>query len=369
MKFSCRSTPAINKRYVFLAYVLVTSILLFGIERYTSAASLDDNGPVESGLNIQMLDDMGTLPGELTALPAISPGSSQSRDEVELGKLLFFESRLSLDRSMSCASCHDPAKGFADGKALSTGFAGKRLTRHSPTILNSAFNRLQFWDGRSHSLEDQALGPIANPDEMNMVNAEMVMERLNKVPQYRELFQKTYGQGPTMKGIASAIAAFERTLTTPDSPFDQYLKGDKSALNASQKRGLLLFISKASCSQCHNGVNLTDNEFHNLGNSKSADLGRFRLTGAEKDKAAFKTPTLRNVALTAPYMHHGALKTLEEVVDYYNRGGGHGPNKSSMIVKLFLTNQEKHDLVAFLKSLTGTLPQISIPQVLADAAN
>lgn len=366
MQFTRGSKPAINKFFVLLASILFTSVISISIARDSRAKPLEGDKSVEAILTISWLDEMSTLPGDLAALPALPPSGSDNRDEIELGKLLFFETRLSLDRSLSCSSCHDPAKGFADGKALATGFAGKMLGRHSPTILNTAFNTLQFWDGRSHSLEDQALGPIANPDEMNMVNETLVLERLNKVLQYRELFRKVYGQGPTLQGIAKAISAFERTLITPDSAFDKYMKGDKSALVAAEKRGLLLFISKASCSQCHNGINLTDNDFHNLGNNKSEDQGRYRITKAEKDKAAFKTPTLRNIALTAPYMHNGALKTLEEVVDYYNRGGGSGPNKSNLIVKLDLTNQERRDLVAFLKTLTGTVPQFSTPQPLED---
>jgi cytochrome c peroxidase len=356
------SRPTIKKSIVFF----FTFAIIFGIGRQAHTAPLADNRSVESALSIQMLDEMRSLPGDLAALPALTPGGSDNRDEIELGKQLFFETRLSLDRSLSCASCHDPAKGFTDGKALATGFAGKELKRHSPTILNSAFNTLQFWDGRSHSLEDQALGPITNPDEMNMVNGQLAVERLGKIAQYREMFQKVYGQSPTLNGIAKAISAFERTLITPDSPFDKYMKGDKNALRPAEKRGLLLFISKASCSQCHNGANLTDNEFHNLGQNRSDDLGRFRISGEEKDKASFKTPTLRNVALTAPYLHDGSFKTLEEVVDYYNRGGGDSPNKSNLINKLFLTNQEKRDLVAFLKSLTGNLPQIAVPQNLED---
>ena len=334
----------------FILCLFVAALIAIGAGQSSHTVTLADDGSVEFGLTIQMLDAMPTL-----------PGGSQNRDEIELGKMLFFETRLSLDKSLSCASCHDPAKGFADGKALATGFAGKELKRHSPTVLNSAFNKLQFWDGRSPSLEDQALGPISNPDEMNMVDGEVAIERLNQVPLYREMFQKAYGQSPTMKGVARAIAAFEKTLVTPDSPFDHYLKGDKKALSVAEKRGLLLFISKASCSQCHNGPNLSDNEFHNLGHGNSEDLGRYKVTGEEKDKAAFKTPSLRNVALTAPYMHDGSLKTLEEVVDYYSHGGGNGPNKSNLIVKIDLTNQEKRDLVAFLKTLTGTLPQVTKP--------
>jgi cytochrome c peroxidase len=367
MKFICRFKPLITEYWVFLACLLCAALLITGIARFARAApSVEDDKSEETVLSTQWLDEMSSLPGDLTALPAVAPGTSDNQVELELGKLLFFETRLSLDKSMSCATCHDPAKGFADGKALATGFAGKELKRHSPTILNSAFNSLQFWDGRSPSLEDQALKPITNPDEMNLVNAELAIERLNQVARYRELFQKAYGQGPTLTGIAKAISAFERTLITPDSRFDKYIKGDKNALAPAEKRGLLLFISKASCSQCHNGVNLTDNEFHNLGHSRSGDLGRFQITKADKDKAAFKTPTLRNIELTAPYMHQGSLKTLEEVVDYYNRGGDTGPNKSSMIVKLFLTKQEKRDLVAFLKTLTGDLPQVQTPQLPVD---
>ncbi|MBI3652607.1 MAG: c-type cytochrome [Acidobacteria bacterium] len=361
MKLIRRLSPPFHHCLVYLAFILFLSVVINGVTR--SAKTSADDKPMELGLTVQMLDQMSALPGGLAALPARLPNESAQPAAVELGKLLFFDSRLSLDRSMSCATCHDPTKGFTDGQALATGFAGKALKRHSPTLLNSAFNTRQFWDGRSASLEDQALGPIKNPDEMNMGNDEMVIERLNRVPQYRELFQHAYQQAPTMQGIAKALAAFERTLITPDAPFDHYMKGDKAALTAAEKRGLLWFISKASCSQCHNGVNLTDNEFYNLGHNATNDQGRFAITKAEKDKAAFKTPSLRNVALTAPYMHDGSLQTLEEVVDYYNQGGGNNPHKSNLIMQLFLTDQEKADLVAFLKTLTGSQPPISKPEI------
>jgi cytochrome c peroxidase len=276
--------------------------------------------------------------------------------------MLFFDKRLSGDNSMSCATCHEPAKGFADGESLATGFGGKKLKRHSPTILNAAFNKLQFWDGRSRSLEEQVLGPILSVDEMNMGNPRRLIQRLNKVREYQDRFRQVYGQGPTVKGVARAISAFERTLITPDSPFDKYLSGDKNALSLQEKRGLILFIGKASCSQCHNGRNLTDNKFYNLGASHN-DLGRFTVTKVRKDRGAFKTPTLRNVVLTAPYMHDGSVKTLEEAVEIYDRGGGTARNKSDLILKLNLTQQEKGDLVAFLKALTGKIPLVSPPRI------
>jgi cytochrome c peroxidase len=333
-----------------------------GLARPTSSAVVDESHPEAPGITVQMLDQMTRLPGELSALPGFSPRGSRNEAEIQLGKLLFFDPRLSSDNSMSCASCHHPAKGFADGEALAIGFAGKRLKRHSPTILNVAFNKLQFWDGRSRSLEEQALGPIMSVDEMNMGNAERLIRRLNKVPEYRDLFRKAYGQPLTLKGVARAISAFERTLITPDASFDRYLSGDKNALSLQEKRGLILFISKASCSQCHNGQNLTDNKFYNLGASHN-DLGRYRVTRVSKDKGAFKTPTLRNIALTMPYMHDGSLKTLEEVVEQYDQGGGTAGNKSDLILKLNLTQQEKNDLVAFLKTLTGKIPQVSTPRI------
>jgi cytochrome c peroxidase len=169
-----------------------------------------------------------------------------------------------------------------------------------------------------------------------------------------------------LSNVARAISAFERTLITPDSPFDRYLNGDKNALSLEEKRGLVLFIGKASCSQCHNGPNLTDDKFHNLGSYRPDDTGRYKVTRAEKDRGAFKTPTLRNIALTMPYMHDGSLRTLEEVIDHYDQGGGRARNKSDLILKLSLTQQEKSDLAAFLKTLTGKMPQFSRPQIPQD---
>jgi cytochrome c peroxidase len=314
-----------------------------------------------------MLDEMRALPGNLVPVPAALQPAAEEEGKIELGKMLFFDKRLSLDNSISCATCHDPAKAFTDGRRRAIGAGAKELPRNSPTVLNAAYNTSLFWDGRAPDLETQAAMPIRSVAEMNMGAEEELDRRLSIVPDYDRRFRNVFGQGPTMKNVAAAIAAFERTLSTPGSRFDEYLAGDKHALTSREKQGLILFIGKASCSQCHNGVNLTDDKFYNLGapkNKGEQDLGRFAVTHDDKDREAFKTPSLRNVALTAPYLHDGSMKTLEEVVDYYDEGcGGPTLNKSDLIYKLNLTPDEKRCLVAFLKTLTGKIPTVSIPNI------
>jgi cytochrome c peroxidase len=311
---------------------------------------------------------MRVLPGDLAPLPTLVVNSCQERAQIELGKMLFFDTRLSRDRSMSCATCHDPAKGFGDGRALAIGFGGKVLARHSPTVLNAVYNSSQFWDGRAGTLEEQAAGPIMAAAEMNMASEQEVVARLNLASAYTERFHAAFGEAPSLKNIAKAIASFERTLVTPDSRFDRYLSGDKSALTEQEKRGLILFIGKASCSSCHNGNNLADNKFHVLGSTpnQAEDVGRYAVSKDEKDRGAFKTPTLRNVELTAPYTHNGVFRSLEEVIEFYDEGGGEASNKSDLMLKLELTKQEKSDLLAFLKSLTGQQPRVELPQLPTD---
>jgi cytochrome c peroxidase len=311
---------------------------------------------------------MAKLQGDIGPLPAVPvpADNSQTQDKIELGKMLFFDPRLSGDNKISCSTCHDPSKGFADGKARAIGFGGKELGRHSPTVLNAAYNTAQFWDGRSPSLEDQATKPIEATGEMNLPRQAMA-GRLVSIPEYKKQFRELFGEDPTLENVGKAIASFERTIIAPEAPFDRYARGDKQALNPQEKRGLILFMSKAACTQCHNGPNFTDNKFHVLGVPQKGplaeDMGRYDVTKDEKDKGAFKTPSLRNIALTAPYAHDGAFGTLDEVVEFYNQGGGSVPNKSPKLLKLHLTKQEKSDLVAFLKTLTGTQPVVSIPQL------
>ncbi len=314
--------------------------------------------------------------------------------KVKLGKLLYFDPRLSGDGSVSCATCHDPNHGWAKKRVMSPAYPENKHFRHSPTVLNVAYNTLMFWDGRVKTLEEQAEKPIASPFEMNM-NYDLLEERLKAIPGYRKLFKEAFPgeKDPiTIKNVAKAIAAFERTIVCNDSPFDKYMRGDKNAMDELQVKGMKLFVGKAGCVQCHNGPNFTDNKFHVTGVPKNKvedqplvaatrnfvlrqagfrnpekidrDLGRFFLTGNKKDKGSFKTPTLRNVALTPPYMHNGVFKTLEEVVDFYDRGGGDVPNKDRRLKPLNLTDEEKEALVAFLEALTcENVPYVEEPEL------
>jgi cytochrome c peroxidase len=337
-----------------------------GAQAFIGPASSSESPPEPAGITIEMLDQMSRLPGDLGPLPPVPVSADNPQDEakVELGRKLFFDARLSRDRVQSCASCHDPRKCFSDGRPRAVGFGGRELARRSPSVLNAACNIRQFWDGRASTLEQQAEGPLLDKAEMNM-SADLLCARLQAVPEYNRWFQAVFGGSPTLKNAAKAIAAFERTLITPDGPFDAYAHGDKGALSISEKRGLILFIGKAACAQCHNGPTLTDSRFHRLGLSRRLpgpeDVGRFAVTGKDQDRGAFKTPTLRNVSLRAPYMHDGAFRTLEEVVDFYDRGGDVDPQKSPLIFELGLSKQEKSDLIAFLRSLTGQPPVGSAP--------
>ncbi len=306
--------------------------------------------------------DIGPLP----SVVPIPPSNLNYKAKVELGKQLYFDGRLSKNNQVSCAFCHIPGAGFADPRQTSIGVDGKVGGRQAPTVLNTAFNHVQFWDGRVSSLEEQAIGPIQNPVEMAETH-EHVVKKLQKIKGYREQFRAVFGTDVSLQGIAEAIAAYERTVISTNSAFDRYMLGDKRAMSEAAVRGLALFKGKARCILCHNGPNFTDNQFHNLGVPQvgplKEDLGRYNVTRQEVDRGAFKTPTLRSVALTAPYMHDGAFKTLEEVVDFLNQGGGPNPNLSLLVKPLGLTDQEKADLVAFLNALTGEPLKFEMPKL------
>ena len=283
--------------------------------------------------------------------------------KVELGKLLFFDPRLSVDDTVACASCHSPQFGFSNGLATAIGVKGQRGGRSAPVAINRAFSTLQFWDGRAASLEEQALGPIQASIEMGH-DLKAVVAKLKGIPGYRKRFDNAFGTDVTSEGIAKAIASFERTLLSGDSPFDRYEAGTTSALSPAGRRGLEIFRTKANCTSCHVGVNFSNEKFHNIGvgmEKPNPDMGRFAVTKEDADRGAFKTPTLRDVALSAPYMHDGSLKTLEAVIDFYDLGGTKNPWLDQEIRPLSLTAQEKQDLQAFLKALTGAPIVVHVP--------
>jgi cytochrome c peroxidase len=343
----------------------------------------------------------GEIPLGLPPVP-VPADNPQSPEKIALGKRLFEDKRFSADGTISCAHCHDPVKAFTDGEPTADGINKLKGTRNSPTVINAAYYEAQFWDGRRPSLEEQAKDPFVNPIEHGLTSHEPILETIRKDASYHALFRSVFGIEPkniTIDHVVKAIAAFERTVISGDSPFDRYLYGgDKTAMSESAIRGLEIYRTKGRCQDCHtigqtNAI-FTDNKFHNvgvgfkriearmmqiatafrkakqegkdidksvLGDKEISELGRFVVTLRPSDIGQFKTPTLRNVAATAPYMHDGSIETLEEVVELYNKGGEKNPFLDSGIRVLNLTDQEKADLVAFMKSLTSPQFENVIP--------
>ena len=275
---------------------------------------------------------------------------------ITLGRRLFFDPVLSVDSSHSCASCHQPAKAFADGRATSVGVLGRQGTRNVPAIVNRGWGRAFFWDGRTTLLEDQVLRPISEPNEMGF-SAHAAVQRIAKHRFWQKQFRETLGTEPDVTGVARALAAYVRSIQAGDSPFDRAMLGEAYALTEQGQRGLEIFQGRARCVRCHSGALLTDEAFHNTGvawrNGPPVDSGRALVTRRREDVGSFKTPTLRQVGLTAPYMHDGSLRTLPEVVDFYDRGGHANPNRDSDLKPLHLSPEEKVALLAFLNSLDG----------------
>lgn len=302
---------------------------------------------------------------EPAGLPPVAhpADNAPTPEKIALGKQLYFDPRLSVDDTISCASCHNPEKGWSNGEQFATGVGGKKGGRNSPTVINAAYYKLQFWDGRAKTLEDQALGPIQNPIEMNMT-LDAVVKKLNGIQGYKDQFQKVFGTDVTPEGIAKSIAAFERTVLSGDAPYDKFKAGDKAALSESAQRGLKLFFGRANCSACHSGASFTDSAFHNIG-LDSPDVGRMEVSKLPGDKGAMKTPTLREIARSAPYMHNGSLKTLEEVVAHYNKGGNDNPQQDEEIFPLRLSDQDQADLVTFLKEglSSASYPTTTAPEL------
>jgi cytochrome c peroxidase len=324
--------------------------------------------------------------------PIVPADNPVTREKVELGKKLYFDARLSSDDTVACASCHAPQSGFADprGTPTSAGVGGKLGTRNSPTSMNAAFLGTQFWDGRAATLEEQALLPIVNPVEMALPNHAVLEQKLGALPEYAPLFQAAFGDPKvTAQRVGQALASFERTLLSVQAPIDRFLAGDAAAISEAAKRGWALYNGKARCNNCHGHVEsfpfFTDDLFHNIGvgvtkvdfesvsrraaaaiegdpeavdklalqDAEASELGRFLVTRQRKDIGAFKTSQLRNIALTAPYMHDGSEKTLADVVEYYDRGGNPNPFLDGGIRPLGLTATEKADLVELMKTFTS----------------
>src|SRR5262245_59963718 len=301
-----------------------------------------------------------TLPARLSVndvplgLPerAVPKDNPLTRQRVDLGRRLFFDPILSGDRTVACASCHPPERGFA--LAAPRGVGGRKLARRAPTLFNRAFGRSFFWDGRAASLEEQALKPIEAPDEMG-AKLPAVLKRLGDDAGYRKAFAAAVDEGVTEANLAKALAGFQRVLLRGGSRVDRFRKeGAHDALTSSERAGLWLFESKGKCWRCHVGANFTDERFHNTGvgwGKEPADLGRAAVTKKDEDKGKFKTPTLRGVRLTGPYVHDGSMKTLADVVEFYNKGGKANPNLDEGVQALKLSKEEMADLVAFLEAL------------------
>jgi len=367
--------------------------LFFGCERSAKRASsklppTPETDPLAQPKSLQQVG----LPVEMTRerIPADNP---QTPEKISLGQKLFFERRLSADGTVSCSTCHDPALAFTDKKPASIGIKGRVGQRNAPTILNALYNKTQFWDGRVDTLEEQAANPIVNAFEMGHPNLDAAVAQIASVEEYQQAFQRVFGRPPNGPDLLRAIASYERTQLSFDSPFDHFIAGDNNAIDASAKRGWKLFNTQARCNKCHALTDtqrdvtvFTDNDFHNIGIGiirhnvvalarqaeqliKSGDtaaidraaiqtdmsaLGRFLVTKKEKDIASFKTPDIRNVLVTGPYFHDGSQETLWDVIDHYNKGDGlQNPHLDEDIQPLALTECDIDDLVAFMASLTS----------------
>jgi len=317
-------------------------------------------GPAKADNRSEQLREAYKRP-ESIPFPANNPYSGT---KATLGKMLFFDPRLSQAKNMTCASCHNPSFGWEAPLSKPVGALAQPLKRHAPTLLNMAWSGdALFWDGRAPSLEEQARGPIETPAEMNIPLSEVV-ERLNGITEYRYWFDKAFPvEGLTSETVLHAIATYERTIVSTESPFDRWVNGDDTALDESEKRGFQLFNGKAGCSRCHSGWNFTDNRFHDIGLPDIEDKGRYEVTGEVKDQFSFKTPGLRNITQRAPYMHDGSLPNLESVIAHYLSGGVRRNSISPLMRPVPLNASERDDLIAFLKSLTGPDMVVSLPNL------
>ena len=373
---------------VRLTCVMVTLIVGATRQATPETPPIPGAGPLARPKSLQQV---GTAADATRA--AIPPDNPQTPEKIALGQRLFFDGRLSADGSVACSTCHDPARAFTDGKPTSIGIKGRVGQRNAPTILNALYNKTQFWDGRAKTLEEQAVLPIVNPLEMGQPSMDAAVTRIAAIAEYQRAFRGVFGRPPNGPDLVRAIASYERTQVSFDSPFDHFIAGDENAIDDSAKRGWELFNTRGRCNKCHalsedkrDVTYFTDNDFHNIGIGiirhdvvalarqaeqliKSGDLaaidraaiqtdmsalGRFLITKKEPDIASFKTPDLRNVLVTGPYFHDGSQETLWDVMDHYNKGDGvQNPYLDEDIQPLALTEREIDDVVAFLASLTS----------------
>ena len=348
---------------LFLTLVIFGALVLYVQHNSSATSTVAAGSPaMPIGKPVAIIAPLGLPP---VPIPADNPPTAET---IALGRRLYYDPALSADNSVSCASCHDPEHGFADPRPVSVGVGGKTGARNSPPVLNAAYFKVQFWDGRAPDLEHQAEGPVANPVEMANTLAK-VEARLNADPSYKAEFEKAWGPGPiTYEKVEKSIASFERTVISGNSPFDKWKYGhDKNAMSESAKRGFVVFSSKnkGNCTACHlveeKNALFTDNKFHDVGvgvdMGKITDPGLYAVSHQESDRGLFKTPSLRNIAQTSPYMHDGTLPDLKQVMDFYIGAGNSNPNLDKEIHALdFLSGQERADLLAFLNSLTGEIP-------------
>jgi cytochrome c peroxidase len=391
MKIGAQRTLGSRVKRALILVVMVAGI--FGCERSAKRASpqlplIPETDPLAQPKSLQQVG----VPVALTrgVIPADNP---QTSEKISLGQRLFFDRRLSADGTVSCSTCHDPALAFTDRKPTSVGIKGRVGQRNAPTVLNALYNKTQFWDGRVNTLEEQAALPIVNSVEMGHSSLDAAVAQIAAVEEYQKAFRNVFDRPPNGPDLMRAIASYERTQLSFDSPFDHFIAGDKNAIDESAKRGWELFNNQARCNKCHaltettrDVTNLIDNDFHNIGvlivrhnvvplarqaeqliktgdtsaidqaaiQTDMSALGRFLITKQEKDIASFKTPNIRNVLVTGPYFHDGSQETLWDVIDHYNKGAGlQDPYLDQDIQPLALTENDIDDLVAFMASLTS----------------
>lgn len=387
LKLLTKASARFWMKIAFLA-LLVNFSAVSAYSQGGKAPPIPKPGPLAQPRSLQQVG--APVDQTLARIPSDNP---QTPQKIALGEKLFFDGRLSADGTVACATCHDPARAFTDGRPVSIGIHGRAGQRNAPTVLNALYNKTQFWDGRATTLEEQAELPIINPVEMGQPNIAAAVARLWNIKEYHEAFQSVFGRPPNAADLCRAIACYERTLLSFNSPFDRFIAGDRNAIDASAKRGWKLFNGQARCNKCHalndnqpNLISFTDNNFHNIGigiirhrvvplarkarklvnsgnsaaidhaaiQSKFSVLGRFLVTKNQPNIAAFKTPNLRNVVITAPYFHDGSQQTLWDVMDHYNKGDGlKNPFLDQDIQPLALSENDINDLVALLAALTS----------------